>query len=80
MTVECNSFPYAFRAMYNTVQVGVEKGKTVGQMCKNMRIISPLKDLHGDHKTYSYPEAVRMATQSGLLSADGQLNGKEFRR
>lgn len=77
--IECTSFPYAFRLMYNTIKNGVKNGKSNIELTKNMSIVSPIKDIHGDYRIYYYDDAVRMATNSGLLSADGQLNSKEFK-
>lgn len=78
--MEFTSFPYAFRSMWNTLRKGVENGRTHGDMVRQMSIIAPLKDRHGDPKVYSYAEAQRMAEMQGLLNDSGQLNSKEFKR
>jgi hypothetical protein len=78
--VDCTSFPYAFRTMWNTIRKGTEKGRKVEDMIKSMSIISPIKDRNGDTKKYSYAQAIDMAKNSGLLSNDGQLNTREFKR
>lgn len=78
--IECTSFPYAFRTMWNTVRKGVEKGKKAEDMTKQMSIISPMKDRDGRLRVYSHAEATKMALNQGLLSADGQINSREFRR
>jgi len=77
---EYTSFPFAFRTMYNTVRKGLEAGKTTSDITKSLKIIAPVKDVHGDFKVYNYTSAAKMATEQGLLSADGQLNSKEFKR
>jgi hypothetical protein len=77
---KCTSFPYAYRLMYNTVKQGVEKGRKYNDMVKQMLIISPQKDNHGDPRKYSYATATQMATDSGLLTPDGQINSREFKR
>ena len=80
-TIECTSFPYAFRVMHNTIRRGVEKdGKKREDLTKRMSIVSPIKNRMGDTKVYSYAEAMEMAKNNGLMSADGQLNSREFRR
>ena len=73
------SFPYAFRAMFNIAKKATEQGK-YAEAVKAMKIISPLKDAHGDPKTYSYASATEMAKSSGLLTPDGQINSREFKR
>ena len=79
--VECTSFPYAFRAMWNSIKKGVEGGKrTHSDMVKSMSILSPIKDAYGQAKSYDYAEAKRMAENQGLLTAEGQINSREFKR
>ena len=77
---DCTSFPYAFRTMWNTVRKGVENGRNQNDVTRQMWIISPIKDRNGDEKKYSYAEAIEMARNQGLLSLDGQINSREFRR
>ena len=77
---KCTSFPYAYRAMFNTLKNGVEKGRKYDDMIKQMVIISPQKDAHGDNRRYSYASATEMAKASGLLTPDGQINSREFKR
>jgi hypothetical protein len=76
---EFTSFPYAFRSMYNSVKSNLEKGKNLADLIKGIKIISPLKDVHGDPRTYSYFAAVDMAVGQGLLTMDGNINSKEFK-
>lgn len=79
--VECTSFPYAFRMMWNAIKKGTESGKrTKEDMMKSMSILCPIKDPYGYDKVYRYEDAKRMAENQGLLSADGQLNSKEFKK
>lgn len=77
---KCTSFPYAYRLMFNTLKQGVEKGRKYEDMIKQMSIVSPQKDTHGDNRVYSYASATQMATASGLLTPDGQINSREFKR
>lgn len=63
--------------MWNMIRKGVENGK---DLTKQLSIVSPIKDRNGDVKVYSYAEATRMAENQGLLTPDGQINSREFRR
>jgi hypothetical protein len=79
--IECTSFPYAFRTMFNIIKKGVEKsGRTYNDMVKQLSIVSPIKDSFGENKVYSYTAAIQMATDMGLLTSDGQINSKEFKK
>ena len=66
--------------MWNTLKQGVEKGRKAADMEKAMLIISPQLDRHGDPRTYSYASATEMAKASGLLTPEGQINSREFKR
>ena len=76
----CASFPYAFRQMYNAIKSGVEKGRKYNDMVKQMVIISPQKDQHGDPRRYNYTSATELAKSSGLLAPNGEINSREFKR
>lgn len=78
--MKCTSFPYAYRAMFNAPKKGVESGRKYEDMIKQMSITSPQLDRHGDPRTYSYATATQMAKDSGLLTPDGQINSREFKR
>ena len=77
---KCTSFPYAYRLMHQTLKKGVESGRKYNEMVKQMSILSPAKDQHGDPRIYSYTDATEMATAQGLLTADGQINSREFKK
>ena len=66
--------------MFNTLKKGVEGGRKYDDMVKQMVIISPQRDVHGDPRRYSYAAATEMAKASGLLTPDGQINSREFKR
>ena len=76
--VTCDSFPYAFRMMFNSVKKGVESGRKYNEMVKQMSILSPTNDQHGDPRKYSYAEATELAKASDLLTPDGQINSRVF--
>jgi hypothetical protein len=78
-TQEFDSFPYAFRTMYAIVKKAVET-KNSDTVIKGLSIISPQKDNHGDPRKYNYAAATQMATASGLLTPEGTINSREFKR
>jgi hypothetical protein len=75
--IDCMSFPYAFRTMFNVVRKAIADKKQVST--KDYSILGP-KNVRGDRKTYSYDEATNLATEQGLLTVDGQINSREFRK
>lgn len=70
----CTSFPFAYRMLYNSLKKGVETGKKFEEMTKVFRILSPTG------KVYSYTDATSLATDQGLLTPEGTINSKEFKR
>lgn len=76
-SIDCTTFPYAFRTMVNIVKAGVTNKKPVNP--NDLRILGP-KNPRGERETYSYHKAHELALAQGLLSADGQLNSREFKR
>jgi hypothetical protein len=80
-TQEFASFPYAFRTMFAIVKKGVETGKKFNEMTSQMSIVSPLKDITtGKDKVYTYAMASKFAEATGLLTSDGQIEAREFKR
>lgn len=75
--VDCMSFPYAYRAMFNLVRKGAADKKPVDM--KSLSILGP-KNLRGDRTTYSYATATVLAREQGLLTLDGQINSREFKK
>jgi hypothetical protein len=78
--VECTSFPYAYRTMKQAFDDGIKEARNKLDMFKKFAIISPMKDAYGDKKVYTWFEATEMAKAQGLVNAEGQINGKEFKR
>jgi len=78
--VGCTSFPFAYRLMYNTLKKGVESGRKYDDMMKQLVIIAPTKDQHGDFRRYSYAAATELAKSSGLLTPTGEINSREFKK
>lgn len=77
---EFTSFPYAFRTMFNVIKKGVETGRKHSEMMTELLIISPQTNRDGSAKIYNYNAAKEMASASGLLTPDGTINSREFRR
>ena len=75
---KCTSFPYAYRLMFDTLKRGVEKGRKYDDMVRQMLIISPQKDAHGDLRKYNYDAATQMATDMGIL-LDGQIVSRNLK-
>ncbi len=76
-SIDCSTFPFAFRTMTNIVKKGITDKKPVNP--SDLRILGP-KNARGDRETYSYHKAHELALAQGLLSPDGQLNSREFKR
>lgn len=70
----CTTFPFAYRMLYNTLKKGIESGKSFDLMIRKFIIRSPLGT------EYDYTRATELATQQGLLSPDGTINSREFKR
>jgi hypothetical protein len=75
--IDCTSFPYAYRTMFNIVRKGIADKKPVDT--KKLSILGP-KNIRGDRTTYSYASATTLARSQGLLDLDGQINSREFKR
>lgn len=70
----CMTFPYAYRHMYNALKKGVESGLHYDTMIKRFKIVSPIG------KEYSYSKATELAKQQGLLTPEGTINSREFKK
>lgn len=76
---EFDSFPYAFRTMFAIAKKAVETPNSA-KVISQLSIISPQKDVHGDPRTYTFAAATQMAKDSGLLTPNGEINSREFKR
>ena len=74
-----DSFPFAYRAMYQTLKQGVEKGRKYADMIKCMSVVGPVAT-GAKSSTYSYAAATEKAKDAGIITTEGQLNSREFRR
>jgi hypothetical protein len=67
------TFPFAYRAMHNSMKRGVEQGILKSQVVKRFFITSPIG------KKYSFDSATDLALSTGLLTAEGIINSREFK-
>jgi len=75
--IECTTFPYAYRTMFSIVRKSIADKLPVNT--RNFTIFGP-KNRKGDRRTYSYDDATKLATEQGLLTPEGQINTKEFKK
>ena len=74
-----DSFPLAYRAMYQTIKSGVEKGRKYADMIQCMSVTGPIT--RGmKPSTFSYAAATQKAKDAGVVTPEGQLNSREFKR
>ena len=81
--IPCDTFPYAFRRLWNIRYAGLNPNKergelkrTLPEMMKSLSIVGPPPA----KRKYGYSAAVDMARGMGLLNAEGNINGREFKR
>ena len=74
-----DSFPLAYRSMYQTLKRGVEKGRKYADMIKCMTITGPIAP-GAKSNTYSYAVATQKAKDMRLVTAEGQLDNYEFKK
>lgn len=78
-TIDCASFPYAFRAAYNFVRKAIEAKQDAYAVQKQLSIVGP-PNARNERKTYSYTAALELAEKQGLLTPEGGINSREFKR
>ena len=78
-TIDCSSFPYAFRTAFNLVRKVIEAKQDPTPVIKAISIVGPA-NAKGERSTYSYAAATQLAQGQGLLTPDGQINSREFKR
>ncbi len=77
---EFDSFPFAFRTMFTVAKKAVE-AKNSANVIGQMSIVSPMVDRStGKPKVYNFAAATQFAKDCGVLTPDGQLNSREFKR
>lgn len=76
---ECASFPFAFRTAFNLIRKAIEAKQDASAIMRNLSIVGP-PGPRGERTTYSYASAKEMAEGMGLLSPEGQINSREFKR
>jgi len=69
--VEFTTFPVAFRSMWNFIQSEEKSGRK-----PNKGLIT----IEGNNKVYDYDKAVELANSFGLITNDGEINSREFKK
>ncbi len=69
--VEYTTFPVAFRAMWNFIQNEAKANRKA-----NLGIIT----IEGNNKVYNYAKAVELANSFGLVTSEGEINSREFKK
>lgn len=75
-TIPCTSFPFAYRTMFNLVRPAEGKAPVNSN---DLSIKGPA-NLKGERTTYTYAMATKLAKEQGLLTPDGTINSREFKR
>lgn len=70
----CMTFPYAFRFMFNALKKATEAGQSRDVVVQRYQITSPVGT------SYDFKRACDLATQQGLLTSEGDINSREFKR
>lgn len=78
MSYDCTSFPFAYRQAFNLVRKQIEAKKPTAALMADLTITGPVG--HPSSKTYSYALATQKAMDSGLLTPEGTINSREFKR
>jgi hypothetical protein len=60
--------------MFNTLKKGVEAGRSYDDMIRVLKIVSPIGTI------YNHQRATDLATQQGLLTPEGMINSREFKK
>lgn len=77
---EFDTFPFAFRTMFAIAKKAVE-AKNSANVIGQMFIVSPMVDRStGKPKVYSFAAATQFAKDTGVLTPEGQINSREFKR
>lgn len=77
--IDCSSFPYAFRTAFNLVRKALEAGKSTTELTKALTIVGPF-NTSGSPRKYTYSDALTRAKDIGLVTPDGQINSREFKK
>lgn len=78
-SIDCTSFPTAFRTAFNLVRVAGSTGKSPTSVINGITIIGPANS-KGERNKYTYASAVELAKDQGLVTADGTINSREFKK
>ncbi len=70
---QCDSFPYAYRTLFNTLHRALKAGGKHDDLTSQYKITSPF------NKVYNYKQATQLAKDQGLLTTEGTIKGEEFK-
>lgn len=77
---DCTSFPFAYRQAFNLVRKQIEAKKPTAALMADLTILGPALGPRGERKKYSYAAATQFAQETGLLTPEGTINSREFKR
>jgi hypothetical protein len=78
-SIDCASFPYAFRTAFGIVRKATENQGDVIATIKELTILGP-PNHRGDRRDYSYSEAIELAKRQDLLTPEGTISSREFKK
>ena len=76
---EFSSFPFAFRQAFFLIEAEKKAKRPALALMKELKILGP-PNPRSERTTYSWSSATDLAKSNGLLTLDGTLNSKEFKR
>jgi hypothetical protein len=74
-----STFPFAFREAYFLIEAEKKAKRPPLALIKGLKILGP-PNSRNERTTYSWSSASDLARSNGLLTVDGSLNSKEFKR
>ena len=74
-----STFPFAFRQAYFLIEAEKKAKRPALELMKILKILGP-PNLRNERTTYTWSAASDLARSNGLLTLDGQINNKEFKR
>jgi len=77
--IDCVSFPFAYRTAFNLVRKTIEARTDAASVIKSLTIFGP-RNPRGERKSYSYAAATSLAREQGLLTPEGTINNREFKK
>lgn len=76
---ECTSFPYAYRIIHTLIKKAIESNQDTASLMNSIILTGPPNG-KGIPMRYNYESATSLAKNMGLLTTDGTINQKEFKK